>query len=238
MLAGIRSRLTYANVMASIAVFVALGLGTAWALEANSVKSKHIVNGQVREADVGDGAVTASKLADGSVGTSKLGTVPAASLSEPTYNVDDQVSDNPCFGSDGPLINAYQDYLEFNQVDFDTDNLVSHPNASNPDCSDGFRIQKAGTYLVTASIRWAPNATGTRRIQVVASEPPDESCCDALQVSSENAANSVASSDTRQTTTGIAQLKVGARVGVLGLQTSSASLGLAGGNLHISWLGP
>ena len=32
MLAGIRSRLTYANVMASIAVFVALGLGTAVAI--------------------------------------------------------------------------------------------------------------------------------------------------------------------------------------------------------------
>lgn len=52
MLAGIRSRLTYANVMASIAVFVALGLGTAWALEKNSVKSKHIVDGQVKERDL------------------------------------------------------------------------------------------------------------------------------------------------------------------------------------------
>ena len=47
MLAGIRSRLTYANVMATIAVFIALGLGTAWAIEKNSVQSKHIASGAV-----------------------------------------------------------------------------------------------------------------------------------------------------------------------------------------------
>ena len=52
MIAGIRRRLTYANVMATIAVFLALGLGTAWALEKNSVESQHIVNGQVKGVDV------------------------------------------------------------------------------------------------------------------------------------------------------------------------------------------
>jgi ABC-type sulfate transport system permease component len=57
LLAGILSRLTYANVMASMAVFIAVGLGTAWALERNSVKSKHIVNGQVQEPDLAANSV-------------------------------------------------------------------------------------------------------------------------------------------------------------------------------------
>src|SRR5688572_28266556 len=40
------------NLIGYFALFFSLTLGTAWALEANSVRSKHIVNGQVREADV------------------------------------------------------------------------------------------------------------------------------------------------------------------------------------------
>lgn len=72
LIAGIRSRLTYSNVMATIAVFLALGLGTAWALGANSVKSKHIVNGQVKDVDLGDGAVTAAKVGDDSLGAEQI----------------------------------------------------------------------------------------------------------------------------------------------------------------------
>ncbi len=50
MLTRLRSRLTYANVVATIALFVALG-GGAYAvlkLPKNSVKSKQIKNGQVK----------------------------------------------------------------------------------------------------------------------------------------------------------------------------------------------
>jgi hypothetical protein len=50
----IRSHLTYANVMATIAVFLVLGGGAyaAFHLPKNSVRSKNIVNGQVKRADV------------------------------------------------------------------------------------------------------------------------------------------------------------------------------------------
>ena len=54
MLTSLRTTLSYANLMATIAVFVALG-GSAYAvtrIDANSVKSRHIVNDQVRGADV------------------------------------------------------------------------------------------------------------------------------------------------------------------------------------------
>ena len=60
----IRRHLTYSNVMATIAVFVAVGGGTAFALAGhNTVFSDDIVNGQVKTPDLANGAVTAPKLA-------------------------------------------------------------------------------------------------------------------------------------------------------------------------------
>ena len=68
MIAGIRRRLTYANAMASIAVFIALGAGAyAAGLAPNIVKSRQIVNGQVKKKDLADGGVTTEKIADGAV---------------------------------------------------------------------------------------------------------------------------------------------------------------------------
>jgi hypothetical protein len=65
----LRGRFTYANVVASLALFIALG-GSAFAaiaLTNNSVRSKHIKNGQVRNPDLGRNAVTAQKVANGSL---------------------------------------------------------------------------------------------------------------------------------------------------------------------------
>src|SRR6476661_6114923 len=74
MLSSVRSKLTYANVMSTIAVFLAVGGGTlAFAVaKKNSVTSSSIRNGQVKKKDLGKGAVTNPKIADGAVGTSKL----------------------------------------------------------------------------------------------------------------------------------------------------------------------
>jgi Collagen triple helix repeat (20 copies) len=62
----IRSSFTYANVMATLAVFVALGGGAyaATTLPKNSVKSKQIANGQVKPADIAANAVNSAKVAD------------------------------------------------------------------------------------------------------------------------------------------------------------------------------
>ena len=52
-LRGLRGRISYANVTATLALFVALGAGAyAAGLAPNSVKSKHIKNNQVKGADV------------------------------------------------------------------------------------------------------------------------------------------------------------------------------------------
>jgi hypothetical protein len=65
----IRTRLTYANVVASLALFVALG-GTSYAavqLARDSVRSKHIKNGEVGRPDLARSAVDSAKVKNGSL---------------------------------------------------------------------------------------------------------------------------------------------------------------------------
>ena len=52
MLARIRARMSYANVTATLALFLALSGGIAWALANNSVKSRHIAPNAAKGADV------------------------------------------------------------------------------------------------------------------------------------------------------------------------------------------
>jgi len=77
----IRKRLTYANVMSSLAVFLILGGATAFAavkkiganeIKANSIKTGKIVKEAVTEGKIKNGAVTEGKIADGAVTTNKL----------------------------------------------------------------------------------------------------------------------------------------------------------------------
>lgn len=87
----IRKRLTYANVMSSIAVFLILGGGAAYAakkigsnqLKANSVTTAKIKKEAVTATKIKKGAVQTAKLANGAVTGAKvnlstLGTVPSA----------------------------------------------------------------------------------------------------------------------------------------------------------------
>jgi hypothetical protein len=70
----ISSKLNYANVVATIAIFAALGGGAYAATVAkNSVKSSSIKNNQVRSADVKDAAITGND-----VNEATLGQVPSA----------------------------------------------------------------------------------------------------------------------------------------------------------------
>ncbi len=87
----IRQRLTYANVMSSIAVFFVLGGATAFAatkiganeLKANSVLTGKIVKEAVTTSKIKNSAVTNTKIADKAITAAKLdlaglGTVPNA----------------------------------------------------------------------------------------------------------------------------------------------------------------
>lgn len=89
-MARIRKRLTYANVMSSLAVFLVLGGGAAYAakkigtnqlkgasvttakIKRNAVTASKIKKSSVKTAKIADGAITNPKLADGSVTVQKL----------------------------------------------------------------------------------------------------------------------------------------------------------------------
>jgi hypothetical protein len=76
----VRERLSYANVVASAALFIAVGLGSAYAADKigsneiakNAVKSKHIGRGQVKTKDLARAAVKKHKLAQDVVNTRKV----------------------------------------------------------------------------------------------------------------------------------------------------------------------
>lgn len=70
----LRPRLTYSNVIASVALFVALGgAAVAAGLPRNSVGANQLKKGAVTAAKIHNGAVTAGKLAPKSVVAGKLG---------------------------------------------------------------------------------------------------------------------------------------------------------------------
>jgi hypothetical protein len=82
-----RSKLSYANVVATLALFVALGGSSyaAGALSKNSVKSKHIGKGQVKRPDIGRNAVNSGKIKDFSLSATdfKAGQLPAGPKGDP-----------------------------------------------------------------------------------------------------------------------------------------------------------
>jgi hypothetical protein len=81
----IRSKLTFANVVALLALFVALG-GSAYAIHLgkNAVKTRNIKNGAVVESKLAPGAVSSSKIVDRAVSAAKLapGAVTASGLGQ------------------------------------------------------------------------------------------------------------------------------------------------------------
>ena len=71
----LRSKLSYSNVVATLALFLVLTGGTVYAasqLGKNDVKSKNIAKGAVKGSDIAKNAVTGKKVKDGQIGTSDL----------------------------------------------------------------------------------------------------------------------------------------------------------------------
>jgi hypothetical protein len=74
---SVRRRLTYANVMSSIAVFLVVAGGSALAagtLGKNTVGTKQLKNSAVTGAKIKKGAVTTSKIGAGAVGAAQINT--------------------------------------------------------------------------------------------------------------------------------------------------------------------
>lgn len=100
----LRKRLTYANVMSSIAVFLVLGGATAFAasqLGKNSVGSKQLKKNSVTKVKIKKGAVSSAKLGDGAVTNSKLGdnSISTAKIQNGAVN-GDKIADGSLSGAD------------------------------------------------------------------------------------------------------------------------------------------
>lgn len=94
---------TYANIVSTLALVVALSGTGAYAagLAKNSVKSKHIKDGQVKVVDLANGSVTAAKLAPGAVPDASIpdGSVTGAKISSDAIT-GAKVADNSLKGAD------------------------------------------------------------------------------------------------------------------------------------------
>ncbi|MEX2106052.1 MAG: hypothetical protein WD810_04070 [Solirubrobacterales bacterium] len=159
----IRKRLTYANVMSSIAVFLVLGGATAFAaaqLGKNTVGSKQlkknavttakikkeavaagkIKNGAVTNSKVANGAISTDKIADGAVTTGKLadGAVTTGKLADSAVN-------------SGKLAEAERSQAFRSPVSSSTQNLANGLIGTyGPEQSVTTLTLPAGNFVVTA----------------------------------------------------------------------------------------
>lgn len=281
-------KLTYANVMSSIAVFLVLGGGAAFAasklgkntvgtkqLKKNAVTTVKIKNGAVNGAKVANGSLAINDLSpsvfngyaktsdlngylkgsdsipggdltgsygspqlrNGAVGPDKLGSLPTASLYHGIYNVGGGEGID-CMGSDAEFPDNFTDDIDFEAVGFDSGGLVNQPESGNPNCFNGFRVSRAGTYMITAWIGWGANEVGDREINLIAANPGG-ACC-GISAYGEQPANDTESGAavTAQTISGIARLQPNGFVRIAGRQSSGAPLALFGGDIQIAWIGP
>jgi hypothetical protein len=145
----IRSHLTYANVMATLAVFLVLSGGTAVALSGtDTVQSDDLGPGsQVMAPDVAANAVNGSDVLNGSLGTADLaGSIPAARVFR---------------ASDQSIPSGVTTPLNFTGENYDT--VSMHNNTTN---NSRLTAPVKGIYAVNAAVQWVPNTTGVRYLQL------------------------------------------------------------------------
>lgn len=81
MLNRLRNRLNYANIVATIALFMGLGgVGYAATASKNSVRSTSIVDRQVKNQDIALNAITTGRIRNGNVGNADLATNAVSSV--------------------------------------------------------------------------------------------------------------------------------------------------------------
>ena len=161
-------RPTPAMIVATLALFISLsGVGfAAVKLANNSVQSKHIKDGQVRNADLANNSVNAAKIkngvvasddiADGAVASADLAAgavTPAKTSGVPTVRAFNNANVGVASGTFVPVpLNSERfDASGMHRTDVDTSRLT---------------IATPGIYLVTGNVTWANNTTGARELNV------------------------------------------------------------------------
>lgn len=224
-------------IVACIALFVALG-GTSYAaikLPANSVGTKQIKNSAVTGAKVKDATLTgadivastlgkvpsaasADSVVDGAVDPAKFGTIPGARVRHAASAVTVQHNATAV--------------LSYDTTDFNIGGVFS---ATQP---TRMTAPVAGRYLIIASVRWYPNASGRRTIALEVNGT-------AAQIARTNvsAYSTTASLSPEQTAQTIYKLNAGDYVEVWAYQDSGGPLDLMTGvdngvTFSMEWIAP
>jgi hypothetical protein len=91
MLRKLVNRLSYANVVATMALFVALG-GSAYAV--NTVRSTDIVDGEVKSVDIANQSITSADVQDGAINTYDVANILGVDLVDGTLTGADIANDS------------------------------------------------------------------------------------------------------------------------------------------------
>jgi hypothetical protein len=160
-------------------------------------------------------------LKNASVTRAKIATLPAGGLVFPTYN---ETGGNFCAGSNGSFPNNTISSIAWTGEQFDTASVIT-PLAAG--CYVDIAPLPNGTYVVTASISWAANATGVRAITLLSSASP---------IAADQVAAVPGGQETRQSISAVIQSP--GSVTLRAFQNSGAPLAILGGSMGAAWVGP
>jgi hypothetical protein len=219
----VREKLTYANVVAGLCLFLVLGGGSALALNGtNRVNSRDIVDNSVKGRDVRDGDIGSIEIGNGEIGPVDRATVPGARVSQP--------HDGPGCAGGQSIADASDEALLFAVEQFDQHAThVSDSTCVNP-LRSRLTAPLSGLYEIGAGVEWPSNNTGTRTLSVRTNGVT------ALATERTDAVNGAATVQTVQT---LARLEDGDFVEAVVRKTGGGSLSVSGPQnyLSLAWLG-
>jgi hypothetical protein len=239
----LRSKLTYANVMATIAVFLVLGGGTAlgaYVVSSNSQIGPGTVSGHKpptgKHANIIAGSINGQDVANGAVGPTKFGALPKVRVLQPDKE-DNSFPTTTCQhvvsvpnGSEVPLQFISEEYDPLNMhEDYADGPALCGPNKSK------LTAPRDGVYAISAGMIWSGSSTAGSRQLII-----KRNGADSLAAQQSAASPTTA---TIQNVSTLAHLNQGDYVQAVAWQDSGSSLNLFAltdprNFFAMSWIGP
>lgn len=263
----VRDRITYANLMSTVAAFLALAGGsTAIALKgkntvkkddiaSNAVRYRHIAKGAVRSwevknetlklGDIGPGAVGAGEIVDGAVRAPEIasGAVGSAELLDGAVGTADQASVPVARIQRTAPLSAVNNIGTTIALDTESSTDAFDPfDMWDPSDPTNVFVPIDGIYLAIAQVEWDPDDTAS-------AGAPGDAGARRLQVSAPDIgvfgiewidARTFGAWRTAQTVSGIANLNAGDNVRVTVAQDNedASTVDVDQVTLQVIWLGP